>query len=182
MKGRMAGNYRQLPQTVSSEMAKFEAADPPTGVIITVMLSLNVDPRGNSEGDVNLWGIEDGRRRLWLCWKRIAKQPWCKTERHLSWQFRRVCMVVWRIAAQQPPHFTAAWEGTGNMYTESNLSTVYLGLVLRMASPLHACKIDWRLEYAFSIHIMMLIGAVKQSVWENIKSSGLCMRRYVISI
>ncbi len=107
------------PQTVS-EMAKFEAADPGYWCRYGYGVA-NVDPRGigNSEGNVNLWGIEDGKDGYdYIEW--IAGQPWCNGRVTLFGN-SGVCMVIWRIAAEQPPHLAciAAWEGTGNMYTES---------------------------------------------------------------
>ena len=107
------------PQTVS-DMAKFEAADPGYWCHYGYAVA-NVDPRGigNSEGDVKLWGVEDGQDGYdYVEW--IAKQPWCNGKTSFFGN-SGVCMVVWRIAASMPPHLTciAAWEGTGNMYTES---------------------------------------------------------------
>ena len=64
---------------------------------------------------MNLWGIEDGKDGYdYVEW--IAKQPWCNGKTSFFGN-SGVCMVVWRIAAQQPPHLSciAAWEGTGNM-------------------------------------------------------------------
>lgn len=107
------------PQTVS-EMAKFEAADPGFWCRHGYAVA-NVDPRGigHSEGDVVLWGEEDGKDGAnFIDW--AAEQGWCNG-RVTMFGNSGVCMVVWRIAAQQPKHLTciAAWEGTGDMYRES---------------------------------------------------------------
>lgn len=107
------------PQTVS-EMAKFEAADPAYWCHYGYAVA-NVDPRGigHSEGDAVMWGTEDGKDGYdYIEW--VAQQPWCNG-RVTMFGNSGVCMVVWRIAAEQPPHLTciAAWEGTGSMYHES---------------------------------------------------------------
>ncbi len=107
------------PQTVST-MAKFEAADPGYWCRHGYAVA-NVDPRGigNSEGDAVFWGEEDGRDGYdFIEWAGV--QSWCNGRCTLFGN-SGVCMVIWRIAAEQPPHLAciAAWEGTGDMYRES---------------------------------------------------------------
>ena len=107
------------PGTVST-MAKFEASDPGFWCRHGYAVA-NVDPRGvgHSEGDVVLWGEEDGKDGYdFIEW--AAAQAWCNGRVTMMGN-SGVCMVIWRIAAEQPPHLTciAAWEGTGDMYRES---------------------------------------------------------------
>ena len=107
------------PHTVSS-LAKFESADPSYWCRHGYAVA-NCDPRGigNSEGYVSNWGLQDGRDGYdFIEW--AAVQPWC-TGKVSMFGNSGVCMVIWRIAAEQPPHLTciAAWEGTGDMYRES---------------------------------------------------------------
>ena len=107
------------PQTVST-MSKFEAADPGFWCRHGYAVA-NVDPRGvgHSEGDTVLWGEEDGKDGYdFIEWAGI--QSWCNGRVTLFGN-SGVCMVIWRIAAEQPPHLACigAWEGTGDMYRES---------------------------------------------------------------
>lgn len=107
------------PQTVS-EMAKFEAADPGYWCHYGYAVA-NVDPRGvgNSEGYVSNFGLQDGRDGYdFIEW--AAKESWCNGKISMFGN-SGVGMVVWRIAAEQPPHLTciAVWEATGDMYRES---------------------------------------------------------------
>jgi predicted acyl esterase len=97
--------------------AKFEAADPGFWCRHGYAVA-NVDPRGvgHSEGDTVLWGEEDGRDGYdFVEWAGV--QSWCNG-RVTFFGNSGVCMVIWRIAAQQPPHLACigAWEGTGDMY------------------------------------------------------------------
>lgn len=107
------------PQTVST-MAKFESADPGYWCHYGYAVA-NVDPRGvgNSEGYVSNWGLQDGEDGYdFIEW--AAQQAWCNGKCTLFGN-SGVCMVIWRIAATQPPHLACigAWEGTGDMYRES---------------------------------------------------------------
>lgn len=107
------------PHTVS-EMSKFEAADPGYWCRHGYAVA-NVDPRGigHSEGDTVLWGEEDGKDGYdFIEWAGV--QSWCNGRVTLFGN-SGVCMVIWRIAAEQPPHLACigAWEGTGDMYRES---------------------------------------------------------------
>ena len=107
------------PQTVST-MAKFEACDPAYWCRKGYGVA-NVDPRGigNCEGDVSLFGLQDGRDGYdYIEW--IAQQEWCSGRVGLFGN-SGVGMVQWRIAAEQPPHLAciAVWEGTGDIYRES---------------------------------------------------------------
>jgi predicted acyl esterase len=107
------------PQTVSP-MAKFEAADPGYWCHYGYAVA-NVDPRGvgNSEGDVSNFGLQDGRDGYdFIEW--AAKQDWCSGKISMFGN-SGVGMVIWRIAAEVPPHLAciAVWEGTGDMYRES---------------------------------------------------------------
>lgn len=107
------------PGTVST-MAKFESADPGYWCRHGYAVA-NVDPRGigHSEGDAQCWGTEDGRDGYdFIEW--AAAQEWCNSRVTLFGN-SGVAMVIWRIAAEQPPHLAciAAWEATGDMYRES---------------------------------------------------------------
>lgn len=107
------------PQTVST-MAKFESADPAYWCRMGYGVA-NVDPRGvgNSEGDISMFGIQDGRDGYdYIEW--AARQSWCSGKVGMFGN-SGVCMVQWRIAAEQPPHLAciAAWEGSGDIYRES---------------------------------------------------------------
>ena len=107
------------PKTVS-EMAKFESADPAywcrNGYAVA-----NVDARGcgNSEGDCNLWGMQDAEDGYdFIEW--ITAQPWCNGKATLFGN-SGVCMANWKIASTQPPHLAclAAFEGQSDLYRES---------------------------------------------------------------
>ncbi len=107
------------PKTVSP-MAKFESADPGYWCRYGYAVA-NVDPRGigNSEGYVSNWGPQDGKDGYdFIEW--AAVQDWCNGKVSLFGN-SGVCMVIWRIAQEQPPHLACigAWEGTGDMYRES---------------------------------------------------------------
>lgn len=109
-----------VPPGTFSNMAKFESSDPAfwcrNGYAVA-----NVDPRGvgHSEGDVHLWGPQDGQDGYdFIEW--AAQQGWCNG-RCALYGNSGVAMVQWRIAAENPPHLAcfAAWEGTGDIYRES---------------------------------------------------------------
>lgn len=109
-----------VPPGTVSNMAKFEAADPGYWCNYGYAVA-NVDPRGvgNSEGDVSNWGPQDGEDGYdFIEW--AAEQEWCNGKCSMFGN-SGVCMVIWRIAATQPPHLACigAWEGTGDMYRES---------------------------------------------------------------
>lgn len=117
-----AGGWKLMgvpPQTVSG-LAKFESADPAYWCRQGYAVA-NCDPRGvgNSEGYVSNWGPQDGRDGYdFIEW--AAEQPWCNGKVTMFGN-SGVCMVIWRIAAEQPPHLCciAGWEGTGDMYRET---------------------------------------------------------------
>jgi predicted acyl esterase len=107
------------PQTISP-FAKFESADPGYWCHYGYAVA-NVDPRGvgNSEGLVSNWGVQDHKDGYdFIEW--CAEQDWC-TGKVSMFGNSGVCMVIWGIAAEQPPHLAciAGWEGTGDMYRES---------------------------------------------------------------
>ncbi len=109
-----------VPPKTTSNMAKFEAADPGYWCHQGYGVA-NVDPRGvgNSEGWVSNWGVQDGLDGYdFIEW--AAAQSWCNGRTSLFGN-SGVCMVIWTIAATKPPHLTCigAWEGTGDMYRES---------------------------------------------------------------
>lgn len=109
-----------VPPGTVSDMAKFEAADPAYWCRHGYAVA-NVDPRGvgNSEGDIASWGHEDARDGYdFVEW--AAVQSWCNG-RVTFFGNSGVAMVIWRIAAMQPPHLSciAVWEATGDMYRES---------------------------------------------------------------
>ena len=109
-----------VPPGTVSKMAKFESADPAYWCRHGYAVA-NVDPRGagNSEGDINMFGSQDGRDGYdFVEW--VATQWWCNGKTAFFGN-SGVAMVQWRIAAEQPPHLTciAPWEGTGDFYRES---------------------------------------------------------------
>jgi len=106
------------PETVS-RMTKFEGPDPDywckEGYAV-----INVDTRGagNSEGNLIVWGEQDGRDGYdTIEW--IAAQTWSNGKVSIMGN-SGLCMCQWWIAAEQPPHLTclAAWEGTSDLYRE----------------------------------------------------------------
>jgi predicted acyl esterase len=110
-----------VPPGTVSRMAKFEAADPGYWCHQGYAIA-NADPRGvgHSEGDINLFGTQDGRDGYdFIEW--IATQHWCNGKVSMFGN-SGVAMVQWRIAAEQPPHLAciAPWEGTGDIYRESH--------------------------------------------------------------
>lgn len=107
------------PHTVS-QWAKFESPDPGYWCHQGYAIA-NVDPRGvgNSEGDSCPFTMQDGRDGYdFTEW--VAEQEWCNGKVAYTGN-SGVAMVIWRIAAEQPPHLAciAPWEGTGDMYRES---------------------------------------------------------------
>ena len=107
------------PGTVSP-MAKFESPDPAYWCRIGYAVA-NVDPRGvgNSEGDANFFGLQDGEDAYdFTEW--CAVQTWCNGKVGFTGN-SGVAMSCWRAAAAQPPHLAciAPWEGTGDHYRES---------------------------------------------------------------
>ena len=109
-----------VPPGTVSRMAKFEAADPAYWCHQGYAVA-NADPRGvgHSEGDINMFGTQDGRDGYdFIEW--IATQHWCNGKVTMFGN-SGVAMVQWRIAAEQPPHLVcfAPWEGTGDLYRES---------------------------------------------------------------
>ena len=110
------------PGTVST-LSKFESADPSYWCRKGYAMA-NCDPRGvgNSEGFVSNFGPQDSRDGYdFIEW--AATQPWCNGKISLFGN-SGVAMVIWRIAAEQPPHLTciAVWEGTGDLYRETMCS------------------------------------------------------------
>ncbi len=117
--GEFEWNAPSCPAGAVSEWAKFEAADPGfwcrNGYAVA-----NVDPRGvgNSEGDVSMFGLTDGRDGCdFIEW--AAAQDWCSGDVAL-FGCAGVAMTVWRIAAERPEHLRciAVWEGTCDLYRE----------------------------------------------------------------
>jgi len=117
-----AGDWQAMgvPPGTLSGMMKFESCDPGywchNGYAVA-----NVDPRGIgwSEGDVNLFGTQDGLDGYdFIEW--IAQQPWCNGKVTLYGN-SGVAMTQWRIAAEQPPHLAciAPWEGSSDIYRET---------------------------------------------------------------
>jgi predicted acyl esterase len=109
-----------VPPGTVSRMAKFESPDPGFWCHHGYAVA-NVDPRGigNSQGDVNMFGTQDGRDGYdFIEW--MAGLDWCNGRIGMGGN-SGVAMTQWRIAAEQPPHLTciAPWEGTGDLYRES---------------------------------------------------------------
>jgi uncharacterized protein len=107
------------PQTVS-KLAKFESADPAYWCYEGYAVA-NVDSRGvgNSEGLIETFGTADARDGYdFIEW--AAVQGWC-TGKITMFGNSGVCMSIWKIAADQPPHLIciAPWEGIGDLYRES---------------------------------------------------------------
>ena len=170
------------PGTVSS-MAKFESADPGYwcrhGYIVC-----NCDPRGvgNSEGNVQSWGREDARDGYdFVEW--AAAQSWCNG-RVTFFGNSGVAMVIWRIAAEQPPHLACigVWEATGDMYRESITNsgitrTCFEEMILGNT----ACQ-SWIEDMVSMLHVhpyMNNYWKTKIPQWEKIKCpayvcAGLC--------
>ncbi|ACV22154.1 Cocaine esterase [Slackia heliotrinireducens] len=108
-----------VPPGTASKMTKFEGPDPEywcnQGYAV-----LNVDTRGagNSEGNLVIWGEQDGRDGYdTIEW--VAEQPW-SNGRVTIFGNSGLCMCQWWIGAEQPPHLTClgAWEGTSDLYRE----------------------------------------------------------------
>ncbi len=108
-----------VPEGAVSNMTKFEGPDPAywckQGYCI-----INTDGRGagNSEGNLSLWGLEDGRDGYDVIeW--VAEQPW-SNGRVTMFGNSSLAMSQWFVAAEQPPHLTciAPWEGTSDLYRE----------------------------------------------------------------
>ena len=117
--GEYEWNAPSCPAGAVSEWAKFEAADPGFWCRCGYAVA-NVDPRGvgNSEGDVSMFGLTDGRDGCdFIEW--AAAQDWCSGDVAL-FGCAGVAMTVWRIAAEKPEHLRciAVWEGTGDLYRE----------------------------------------------------------------
>ena len=108
-----------VPEGAVSNMTKFEGPDPAywcrQGYAI-----INTDGRGagNSEGNLSLWGLEDGRDGYDVIeW--VATQPW-SSGKVAMFGNSSLAMSQWFVAAEQPPHLTciAPWEGTSDLYRE----------------------------------------------------------------
>ncbi len=109
-----------VPPGTVSRLAKFESADPAYWCHYGYAV-VNPDPRGvcRSQGDINMFGTQDGRDGYdFIEW--LATQHWSNGKVGMSGN-SGVCMVQYRIAAEQPPHLTciAPWEGTGDLFRES---------------------------------------------------------------
>jgi len=109
-----------VPSGTTSEMCKFESADPGfwcrNGYAVA-----NVDPRGVgwSEGDLTMYGRRDARDGYeFIEW--IAQQPWCTGKVGMSGN-SQVSINQMFIAAEQPPHLAAIapWEGSTDKYRQN---------------------------------------------------------------
>ena len=108
-----------VPNGTVSKATKFEGPDPmywaKEGYVV-----INADSRGagNSEGNLVIWGEQDGRDGADMVeW--AAEQIWCSGKVSVFGN-SGLAMCQWWIAAEQPPHLTciAPWEGTSDLYRE----------------------------------------------------------------
>lgn len=108
-----------VPPDTVSKATKFEGPDPMywcrEGYAV-----INVDSRGagNSEGNLVIWGEQDGRDGADVVeW--AAAQKWC-TGKVSVFGNSGLAMCQWWIAAEQPEHLAciAPWEGTSDLYRE----------------------------------------------------------------
>ena len=109
-----------VPTGAVSNVCKFESSDPLYWCYQGYVVA-NVDPRGigNSEGDFQQFGTQDGRDGYdFIEW--AATQKWCSGKVAMFGN-SGVAMSQWRVAAECPPHLTciAPWEATGDQYRES---------------------------------------------------------------
>lgn len=109
-----------VPPGTISTMSKFESPDPGFWCHQGYAVA-NVDPRGvgHSEGDINMFGTQDGRDGYdFIEW--VAAQHWCNGKVGMSGN-SAVAMTQYRVAAEQPPHLVciAPWEATTDIYRES---------------------------------------------------------------
>jgi len=108
-----------VPPGTVSDMAKFEGPDPAFWCRHGYAV-INADARGagNSEGDLHVWGVQDGRDGADVVeW--AARQVWCNGRVGMFGN-SALCMAQWFVAAEQPPHLAciAAWEGSSDIYRE----------------------------------------------------------------
>ena len=109
-----------VPMGTVSDTCKFESSDPLFWCYQGYAVA-NADPRGigNSEGDFQCFGTQDGRDGYdFIEW--AAAQSWSNGRVGLFGN-SGVAMSQWRVAAECPPHLSciAPWEATGDMYRES---------------------------------------------------------------
>ncbi len=113
-------NRSGVPLNATSDLQKFEAADPAYWVAHGYVI-INPDSRGayNSEGNLNYWGSQnalDGYDTIeWA-----AKQSWSNGKIGMSgnsW----LTVSQWFIAGEQPPHLAAIapWEGFVDHFRET---------------------------------------------------------------
>lgn len=109
-----------VPQSATSDLQKFEAADPAYWVAHGYVI-INPDSRGayNSEGNLNYWGSQnalDGYDTIeWA-----ARQDWSNGKIGMSgnsW----LTVSQWFIAGEEPPHLAAIapWEGFVDHFRET---------------------------------------------------------------
>lgn len=113
-------NRSGVPLNATSDLQKFEAADPAYWVAHGYVI-INPDSRGayNSEGNLNYWGSQnalDGYDTIeWA-----AQQSWSNGKIGMSgnsW----LTVSQWFIAGEQPPHLAAIapWEGFVDHFRET---------------------------------------------------------------
>lgn len=108
-----------VPPGAPSNMVKFEGPDPSYWCNQGYAVA-NVDGRGcgNSEGDLNGWGEQEGRDMYdYIEW--IATLDWCNGNVGMNGN-SGLAMSQWFAAAEQPPHLAAIapWEGSADLYRE----------------------------------------------------------------
>jgi len=109
-----------VPLGTVSPMAKFEAPDPAYWCHYGYAV-INPDIRGtgNSEGDMNQWGLADGYDGYdFIEW--LASQKWCNGKIGMSGN-SYLAISQWFIAAEKPPHLAAIapWEGFCDLYRDA---------------------------------------------------------------
>jgi predicted acyl esterase len=108
-----------IPPGTVSPMAKGEAPDPAYWCHYGYAV-INPDARGAgySEGDIVMWGTQEGRDGYDLIeW--VAAQDWSNGKVTMAGN-SYLAMAQWFIAAEKPPHLTciAPWEGASDIYRE----------------------------------------------------------------
>lgn len=113
-------NRSGVPREATSELQKFEAADPAYWVAHGYVI-VNPDSRGayNSGGNLNYWGSQNSRDGYdTIEW--AARQPWSNGKIGMSgnsW----LTVSQWFIAGEEPPHLAAIapWEGFVDHFRET---------------------------------------------------------------